>query len=84
MAVFGSCVPHVWLGPCNLPLRLLVAYPIVPCCGVCSWFLLPGSLPVCCLFILVFKVVAVKLVGHIPRISAANWLSTAKIVSWHG
>ena len=38
MALSGSCVPHVRLGPCNLPLRLLVAYPIVPCCSVCSWF----------------------------------------------
>ena len=45
MALFGSCVPHVWLGLCNLPLRLLVACPIVPCCGVCSWFLLPGLTP---------------------------------------
>ena len=49
MAFVGSCVPHVWLGPCNLLLRLLVAYPIVPCCGVCSWFLLPGWLPLAAL-----------------------------------
>ena len=53
VAFVGSCVPHVRLDLCNLPSGLLVACPIVPCCGVCSWFLLPGSLPVCCVFKLV-------------------------------
>ena len=32
----------------------------------------------------IFNAVAVRLVGHIPRISAADWLSIAESVSWHG
>ena len=84
VALFGSCVPRVWLGLCNLPSGLLVACPIVPCRGVCSWFLLPGCLVPIAAYISWYKAVVVQLVCHIPRISVAKPEPFAESVSWHG